>query len=136
MSQLNLKPIFSTNTIIYLKAKTAIDLVWGNDYVEQRIIKCRIASTSEHGSDHQPIETILNLQPCPYGSEAQQPYNYNKTDRKTFEQKLGNYLPPPNHFTTPTAETVDKLATDISEAIRHAITETTPQADICPFSKR
>ena len=83
-----------------------------------------------------PVETILNLQPCPYGPEAQQPYNYTKTNWKIFEQKLGNYLPILTHFTQPTVETANQLASDISAAIRQAITETTPRADICSFSKR
>jgi len=136
MSQIRLKPMLPAGTITFPRVKTAIDLVWGNDYVEQRIIKCRIAGNCEHGSDHLPVETILNLQPCPYGPEAQQPYNYTKTNWKIFEQKLESYLPTLNHFATPTAESVDQLATDTSMAIRRATAETTPRANICPFSKR
>ena len=135
MSQARLKPMLPAGTITFPRAKTAIDLVWGNNFVEQRIIKCRIAKT-DHGSDHYPVETILNLQPCPYGPEAQQPYNYSKTDWKAFEQSLRNNLPILDHPETPTPETVDQLANDISTAIRHATQETTPRADICPFSKR
>jgi ribonuclease HI len=136
MTQLQLKPMLPKGTITFPRAKTAIDLVWGNKYVEQRIIKCRIAKSSEHGSDHLPIETILNLQPCPYGPEAQRPYNYKKTDWKIFEGKLQSYLPILNPFRTPTIETVDILANDISLAIRRTTVETTPRADICPFSNR
>jgi len=136
MSQIRLKPMLPAGTITFPRAKTAIDLVWGNDYGEQWIIKCRIASTCEHGSDHHPVETILNLQPCPYGPEAQRPYNYRKMDWKTFEQKLGSDLPILNQFAKPTMETVDRLTNDISTATRRAIMETTPRADICPFSKR
>src|SRR6266496_5276307 len=124
-----------TGTIIFPRAKTAIDLVWGNNYIEQRIIKCRI-STHDHGSDHYPVELILNLQPCPYGPETQQPYNYKSTDWKSFEQKLQNYLPNLKHPKTPTAETVDKLANDIGTAIQRATQETTTRANICQFSKR
>jgi len=80
MSQIRLKPMLPLGTITFPRAKTAIDLVWGNEYVEQRIIKCRIASNCDHGSDHHPIETILNLRPSPYGPEGQRPYNYTKTD--------------------------------------------------------
>src|SRR5436190_8073513 len=47
--------------ITFPRAKTAIDLVFGNNYVEQRIIKCRIAP-HDHGSDHKPVEAILNFQ--------------------------------------------------------------------------
>ena len=136
MSQIRLKPMLPLGTITFPRAKTAIDLVWGNEYVEQRIIKCRIASNCDHRSDHHPIETILNLRPNPYGPQAQQPYNYTKTDWKAFEQKLENYLPILNHLTQPTIDTVNQLASDISAAIRRATAETTPRADICPFSKR
>ena len=122
-------------TITFPRAKTAIDLVWGNNYMKQRIIKCRIAP-HDHGSDHKPVETILNLQPCPYGPEAQQQYTYKNTDWKIFKQKLQSYLPNLDHLETPTAETVDKLANDISTAIQRATQETTPQVDICQFSKR
>ena len=65
MSQLQLKPMLPAGTITFIPAKTTIDLTWGNEYIEQRIIKCRTAKSSEHGSDHHPIETILNLHPCP-----------------------------------------------------------------------
>ena len=136
MSQLQLKPMLPTGTITFIPAKTTIDLVWGNEYIERRIIKCRIAKSCEHGSDHHPIETILNLHPCPYGLEARQPYNYSKTDWKVFEKKLEDYLPTIDPLTEPTIEEVDQFAKDISEAIRRAITETTPRANICPFSKR
>ena len=87
-------------------------------------------------SDHHPVETILNLQSCPYGPEARQPYNYGKTDWKIFKQKLENYLPILNRFTTPTTEMVDQLTYDISTAIKRAIEEITSRANICPFSKR
>ena len=136
MAQAELKPTLPAGTITFPRAKTAIDLVWGNEFIEQRIIKCRIAGSCDHGSDHYPVETIVNLQSCPYGPEAQQPYNYKKTDWKVFQQKLENYLPTLNYCAEPTAKSVDQLAVDISEAIRRAISETTPRADICPFSKR
>lgn len=136
MSYLGLKPMLPAGTVTFPRANTAIDLVWRDDYVEQWMIKCRIAKSCDHGSDHHPLETILNLQPCPYGLEAQRPYNYNKTDWKVFEEKLTRYLPVLDPFTTPTMETVDQLAEDISTAIRRATVETTPRANICPFSKR
>ena len=103
--------------------------------IQQWIITHRTA-TCDHSSDHNPVETILNLQPCLYGPEAQQSYNYKNMDWKTFKQKLQNYLPNLNHLETPTAETVNKLANDISTSIQRATQETTSQVDICQFSKR
>ena len=35
ISQTRLKLMLPTGTITFPKAKTAIDLVWGNDYIEQ-----------------------------------------------------------------------------------------------------
>ena len=119
--------MLSRGTITFPRTKTAIDLVWGNNYVEQRIIKCRIARSFDHGSDHYPVETILNLQPCPYGPEAVQPYNYKKMDWKAFEQKLQIYLPPLNYFGIPTAEKVNQLADGISSAIQRATQRPHPQ---------
>ena len=136
MSQLQLKPMLPAGTITFIPAKTTIDLVWVNEYIEQRIIKCRIAKSCEHGSDHHPIETILNLHPCPYGPEAQRPYNYSKTDWKAFERKLKDYLPTIDPATISTTKEIDQFAKDISEAIRQATAETTPRANICPFTKR
>ena len=43
ISQTRLKLMLPAGTITFPRAKTAIDLVWGNNYIEQRIIKCRIA---------------------------------------------------------------------------------------------
>jgi hypothetical protein len=136
MAQLQLKPVLPAGTITFIPAKTAIDLVWGNQYIEQRLIKCRIAKSCEHGSDHHPIEIILNLHPCPYGPEPHRRYNYNKTDWKAFEAKLESYLPVLNPATTPTTETVDTMARGIVGAIRLTTEETTPPLDLCPFSKR
>src|SRR5205814_9912124 len=51
IAQTRLKPMLPAGTITFPRAKRAIDLVWGKNYVEQRIIKCRIA-TCDHGSDH------------------------------------------------------------------------------------
>ena len=55
---------------------------------------------------------------------------------KAFEEKLKSYLPALNPTITPTAETVDTLAKDISGAIGRATEETTPRLKLCPFSKR
>ena len=58
MAQTRLKPMLPLGTITFPRVKTAIDLVWGNEYVEQWIIKCRIAGHCDHGSDHHPVETL------------------------------------------------------------------------------
>jgi endonuclease/exonuclease/phosphatase family metal-dependent hydrolase len=42
---------------------TPIDLVWGNEAAANLIVRCRIAEIKDHGSDHLPIETTLDLTP-------------------------------------------------------------------------
>jgi len=80
MAKIGLKRISPAGMIIYPGAKTAIDLVWGNDRAEQGIIKCRIAKHDDHGSDHLPIETILNLQPKTPHNNTKPSYNLTKTN--------------------------------------------------------
>ena len=135
MAQLRLKPLLPAGTITFPRAKTAIDLVWGNAYIEQRIIKCKIAK-NDHGSDHLPIETIINLKPKPE-TQTQQPLNYEKTDWKAMELKLEQYLSNVT-YNSPidTPHKVDQLANQLCEAITKAITESTPRKRTCHRSKR
>ena len=91
ISQLWLKSMLPADTIAFSEAKTAIDLIWGNEFIERRIIKCRIAKACDHDSDHHSIEIILNLQSYPYGSESQQYYNYKKMDWKS-SNKNSKYI--------------------------------------------
>src|SRR5439155_1279706 len=71
MLQLGMQLIIPPGTITYSKSGTAIDLVWGNEQAANDIIKCQIAEKNDHGSDHFPIETILNLRP--YAKPSQKP---------------------------------------------------------------
>ena len=127
--------MLSTDTIIFPRAKTMIDLIWKNNYIEQWIIKCRI-STHNHDSDHYSMKLILNLQSCSYESEAQQPYNYKNMNWKNLEQKLQNYLSNLKYPKTLTAKTMNKLTNDIDTIIQWPIQEIISRANICQFSKR
>jgi ribonuclease HI len=136
MIQQGMQLMIPPGTITYPVAQTAIDLVWGNEHAMNNMIKCHIATENDHGSDHYPIETILDLTPRLI-PPTNPPYNFAKTDWKILETKLQRYLPPlPERYTTTSAEMVDKLANDITEAINKAITETTPRKNPSPFSKR
>ena len=92
-SDLKLELLLLPGTVTYPQAKTAIDLVWGNDNAALRLLKCRIASDKDFGSDHLPIETIVGVA----GDREETvtpPYNYSKTDWKKFSLKLSRDLPP------------------------------------------
>jgi hypothetical protein len=99
---------------------TAIDLVWGNDEAANRIITCRITEEHDHGSDHLPIETTIDLQitlPQPIPS-----YNYTKTNWEELKNKLRQYLPDlsrlsPINLKMITRADVDRFSEDLIEAI-------------------
>ena len=134
--QQGMQLLIPPGTITYPKAGTAIDLVWGNEQAANNIMKCRVAENNDHGSDHYPIETILNLHPNTRLTK-EPPYNFAKTDWKTLKTKLQEYLPtlPENNPLTTTNE-IDEFATDLTNAISKAIEETTPRKKPSPFSKR
>ena len=79
MALLGLSPMLPAGTITFPRANMAIDLVWGNNRLEQGIIKCKISKKDDYGSDYLPIQTIVNLQPHRY-EVSYQPYNYDKTN--------------------------------------------------------
>ena len=133
MSELQLKPILPAGTITFPRAKTAIDLVWGNEYSAQQVIKCKTSHKNDHGSDHYPIEIILRLTPS--SPAIQRPYNYDKTDWTLLQVKLERYLPPLDG-TTETTEALEVFARDTCTAIQRAVEESTPRKSPTPFSKR
>jgi ribonuclease HI len=136
MLQQGMQLMIPPGTITFPDAKTAIDLVWGNEHAMNSIIKCHIATENDHGSDHLPIETILDLTPR-LTTPTQSPYNFTKTDWKTLKIKLQEYLPPiPERNTFTTEEAIDNFAANITNAINKAIAETTPRKKPSPFSKR
>src|SRR5436190_11471218 len=81
------------STIMFPEGKTTIDLVWGNEHAINSIVKCHVATENDHGSDHLPIETILDLT-LRITTPTQPPYNFAKTDWKALKAKLLEYLPP------------------------------------------
>ena len=63
MLQQGMQLLIPPGTITFPEGKTAIDLVWGNGQATNSMVKCHIATENDHGSDHLPIETILDLTP-------------------------------------------------------------------------
>src|SRR5437667_7273948 len=114
---------------------TTIDLVFGNEKAEECMLKCQISADNDHVSDHLPIETILDLftRPLPPTEPA---YNYEKTKWKLLETKLKEYLPETidPDCTTPTQ--LDQFSTNLTNAIKQAIDETTPRKRPSPSTKK
>ena len=136
MLQQGMQLMIPPGTITFPDSNTAIDLVWGNEHAMNSMIKCHIATENDHGSDHLPIETVLDLTPQ-LTTPTQPPYNFIKTDWKALKIKLQEYLPPlPERNTLTTTNAIDSLAINITKAINKAIAETTPRKKPSPFSKR
>ena len=136
MLDLGMQLLTPVGTITRPISGTAIDLVWGNEHALNNILKCQIATENDHGSDHLPIETVVDLQPHPT-ELPQAPYNFSKTEWKALKSKLQGYLPPlPRKESIRTAEAIDIFANNLTDAIAKAISETTPRKKPSPFSKR
>ena len=143
MGDMGLRPLLPPGTITHPSKNlanpaggTTIDLVWGNENAENILLKCQTTSTSnDHGSDHLPIEVILDFEPHAHPPE-QRPYNYAKTNWTIFNTKLKEYLPNIVNPDNTTHDEVDLFATQLVEAIRKALDETTPRKKPSPHSKR
>jgi ribonuclease HI len=141
MADNSMRLIIPPGTITYpakrRTAGTAIDLVWGNEVVENTVLKCQIAEKNDHGSDHLPIETELHLYPGQRNRQDEMPLNYEKTDWDTLGIKIAKYLPAiiDNNANITPAD-VDQYASEITDALTRAVQETTPRKRISPFSKR
>jgi endonuclease/exonuclease/phosphatase (EEP) superfamily protein YafD len=82
MMEANLRMLLPPGTVTFPTTNesggTAIDLVWGNGTAKDTIIKCHtVEHTNDHGSDHYPIEIILELNPKTLPPSVH-PYNYSK----------------------------------------------------------
>ena len=136
MAEHNMRLLLPPGTITFPNAGTTIDLIWGNENAEQTLLKCQISEDNDHGSDHLPIETILDIEQQAAEQNTQLAYNYSKTDWRTMEMKLHKYLPDIIDTDSTRPEILDQFAVDITNAFQTAINETTPRKKPCPFSKR
>jgi len=134
MATLELSLLIPEGTITLPDRGTAIDLVWGNETAEAMTLRCGIAEKNDHGSDHLPIETILNM--TPRAMCQNQPYNFEKANWKLMEEKIREYLPYFNKHAAFTVEELEAFTKETINAVAQAIEETTPRKNPSPFSKR
>ena len=135
MAELNLNLLLPPGTITYPNAKTTIDLVWADDHTSHRVIKCQIAKDHDHGSDHLPIQTIIDLRTKDETNRPLPPYNYTRTNWKAFNNILQSRLPPPIPSNA-TKSHINRFAQNFVKAITETIQETTPRKKSSPHSKR
>jgi len=123
MSQINLRLLTPPGMITFPRSSTSLDLIWGDDGLKYQTLKCGIAKNNDHGSDHLPIEIMLNLKPHQFEAHTRG-FNYKKTDWQTFEAKLVQFLPPLKPART--HDEIDTLAKEITNALQKSIEKTTP----------
>src|SRR5271170_3068589 len=138
-AELGLYLLIPAGSITYPNAGTAIDLVWGNNEAARKLIKCRIATDHDQGSDHLPIETTLAVHTEATQHEAQ--YDYTKTNWEEFDSKLTALLRSPT-LVAPQAQQIashndlDTYTEQLIDAITKAVQDTTPHKKLSPHSKR
>src|SRR5262245_61082302 len=135
MAEMGLKLLTPEGMITHPEAGTTIDLVWGNSITEQVLRHCTIAEHNDHGSDHLSIEIALDLTPHTTTQIAPTP-NLQKADWELMANKIQMYLLPLNAHTIQTAEELDTLSTETTNAIARAVQESTPPRQPSPFSQR
>jgi ribonuclease HI len=136
MAELHLRLLIPPGTITFPRAKTAIDLVWGNARAEHTLLKCKIAQKNDHGSDHLPIEIALNLSLNPNLIVNKLTHSFSKADWDTVRTKMEELLPQTPALEQVTANEIDTYTESLVQAIQQTINETIPTCTLTPFSKR
>jgi ribonuclease HI len=135
MADYGLRLLLPSGTITFPRNGTSIDLVWGNEATQDVLLKCQVSAENDHGSDHLPIESVLDLTPHLH-TPSQLPYNYAKTNWSALEDRLTGLLPQIIDCVQATPAMLDQYAEDVVNALTTALAETTPRKKLCPFSKR
>jgi hypothetical protein len=127
MMEANLRTLLPLGMVTFLTLNetgaTAIDLVWGNEKVEDILLKCHtVEQTNDHGSDHHPIEIILDLSPKKLPPTAY-PYNCNKTNWELVKIELKCRLPSLIDPSNITPNDLDNYALSLATTNQKAITK-------------
>ena len=115
---------------------TTIDLVWGNEMAEKILIKCHtVEESNDHGSDHYPIEIVLDLHPKkpPLPPPT---YNYSETNWDLVKIDLECLFPPPINPNSTTPQELDNYTLALVNAYQNAVAKHTPWKRPSPHCKR
>src|SRR5579859_383311 len=140
MMRMDFRPLLPAGSITFPlrnnSGGTAIDLVWGNEEAENLIIKCHtITNQNDHGSDHLPIEIVLEAAPKTI-TPTNPPYNFAKTSLDLLKSILQPSLPLILLDPHPTPDELDNYAETLTKAIWNALDKTTHRKKLTPHSKR
>jgi len=134
-ADLGLSLMIPPGTITYPNAGTAIDLVWGNNPAVHNVLKCQIAENQDHGSDHLPIETILDINA--EKTVLNEPgFNYAKANWDQFKNQLEMHISSTSFpKTCTTLADIDTYTEQLINVIQMAVKESTPIKKPSPHSK-
>jgi endonuclease/exonuclease/phosphatase (EEP) superfamily protein YafD len=117
----------------YPQAHTTIDLTWGSISANKELLKCKVSHQYDFGSDHLPIETVIDVAPAHKPEEPK--LDLSRTDWELFTKALQIRLKGiPTALTTPDA--IDRAVAQLTSAIQLSLTDTTPVKKPTPHSKR
>lgn len=108
-----------------------LDLSFTTDGLTDRVVNCGIADHLEHGSDHWPIETIVDV--TVQEVQPEPTYAWDKVSSTTFNGRLAKEaesLPP----LQPTPESLDRHAHALMIAVHNTIKATVPQNHYSPYT--
>lgn len=105
---------------------STIDLIWATEDLRQRMRKCQVQPRLEAGSDHKPVETVIQIRTPEAPIETRR--SYKAMDTEKYQSYLRNNL----RQETPlrTREQVDQRAAEIARKISEAIEVSTPEVRI------
>jgi Reverse transcriptase (RNA-dependent DNA polymerase)/Endonuclease-reverse transcriptase len=135
-AQLGLNLLIPPGTITYPTANTAIDLVWGNSKVQDRLLKCQIAKDSDQGADHLPVETLIQMDTSiSHGRQQKIKLDISRTNWDKFNQELQGKLPATTSMPQSCKE-IDENTTALIHYLQEALKATTPTKQPMPRNKR
>jgi Endonuclease-reverse transcriptase len=132
-TEFGLDLLLPPGTVTYPHAETTIDLVWGCSKVQERILKCQIASQCDQGSDHWPVETILSAKDNRISETPS--YNVSKANWPRFHEVLVTYLTAQTAVPTTTAE-IEERSAELVNILQTAMAESMPLRQPSPRCKR
>lgn len=114
---------------------STVDLILGSKAIQKELVYCRIHS-SDHGSDHKPIEIEVNVNSSMEAS-AQGKRLYKEADWKDIREKIHNKIGDGRVlFRTTNTHLLDFAASFFTSQINAVLEEEVPRAKPSPYAKR
>lgn len=120
-----------TPTRITRDQSTTIDLVFGQKWISDRLLKCVVREDIHHDSDHRPVFTEIDLRPA-YTPQIKR-RQWKKLDPVKLNETLAKTLP--KQKVLKTHEEIDRYVDETQQAIQQAADQAAPIARPSPFAE-